>query len=133
MIKEIEITFPEGKKVNAQTEKFLIKTDQLVSHGGNDSAPSPFQFFLSSLGTCAGYFALEFCQSRNISTQGLALKMKCHFDLELKRYTQINYELKLPASFPEKYKNSILRTIDFCTVKKHLNQPPEFKTDIILL
>ena len=57
---EIKITFPGGKKVNAEMGSRIIPTDQPVSSGGEGSAPTPFDYFLSSLGTCAGIYVLSF-------------------------------------------------------------------------
>jgi len=33
----------------------------------------------------------------------------------------------VPAGFPEKYKKAIVRTMDLCSVKKHIINPPEFE------
>lgn len=80
MSKLIEISFPGGKKVNAKIGNLIIKTNQSVKNGGEGSAPSPFQLFLASLGACAGFYALEFCNARNIPVKGISMTMKCDFD-----------------------------------------------------
>ena len=51
---DMEIIFPEGKKVNALYRGFTIKTDQSPDNGGEGSAPTPFDLFLASIGTCTG-------------------------------------------------------------------------------
>ena len=38
----------------------------------------------------------------------------------------IELELKLPADFPEKYRDAIVNAMNLCTVKKHLHHPPSF-------
>ncbi len=65
----IKITFGGGKKVNAEFKDFIVKTDQSIKSGGDGSAPEPFQYFLSSIGTCAGIYVLSFCESRKIPTE----------------------------------------------------------------
>ena len=67
---EMKITFPGGEKVNAEINSRVIPTDQPVEGGGEGSAPSPFDYFLASLGTCAGIYVLSFCQQRQIATEG---------------------------------------------------------------
>ena len=49
---ELTVTFPGGKKVNAEFKGFTIKTDQPQTNGGDGTAPSPFDLFLASIGTC---------------------------------------------------------------------------------
>ena len=126
----IEVSFPGGKKVNAQIGQFLVCTDQSVKVGGEGSAPEPFALFLSSLATCAGIFALGFCQARNIPSEGLGLRMACNWDQTRKLYTHINFQLTLPPDFPEIYRDSIIKAVDLCTVKRHLMEPPNFEVTI---
>ena len=85
----MEITFPGGVQANAQFNGFEIVTDQPEKNGGQNSAPSPFDFFLASLGTCAGFFALRFCQQRELPTDGLHLQLTAKHDTETKRLDRI--------------------------------------------
>lgn len=126
-MKEIYVSFPEGKKVNAVIDNYTIKSDQPLPRGGSGSAANPFQLFLSSIALCAGFFALEFCMARNIVTEGMALKMICNYDEDEKRFTTLEINLKLPEEFPEKYNRAIIRAMNACTVKKHLLNPPKIE------
>lgn len=127
MSKVIDVTFPGGLRVDAKIGETLIPTDQPVAAGGDDSAPQPFELFLASLATCAGVYALSFCRSRQVDTEGMTLTMSCDFDPEVKRYTRMKFHLKLPEGFPEKHKESVIRSMDLCTVKKHIVNAPEFE------
>jgi ribosomal protein S12 methylthiotransferase accessory factor len=55
MASSMEMTFPGGVVVEAHLEGTTIRTDQPVSHGGGGTAPAPFELFLASIGTCAGF------------------------------------------------------------------------------
>jgi putative redox protein len=39
---------------------------------------------------------------------------------------KIDIEIVLPASFPEKYRAAVVQAAQSCTVKKHLQAPPQF-------
>jgi ribosomal protein S12 methylthiotransferase accessory factor len=126
---EMKITFPGGKKVNAEMNGTIIPTDQPFAEGGEGTAPSPFIYFLSSLGTCAGIYVLSFCQQRNIDTEGLLLTQKMEFSIDetgKKRLSRVILDIMLPPGFPEKYHNAIVKTAELCTVKKVIMEPPEF-------
>ena len=131
MSKVIEVSFPGGKKIDAKIGDVEIKTDQSVLAGGEGSAPEPFQLFLASLATCAGIYASEFCNARDIDTDGMSLRMICDFDRDVKRYVNMTFELTLPKGFPEKYQGGIKRAIDLCTVKRHMTDPPEFHIELL--
>jgi putative redox protein len=123
----MEITFPGGVQVNAQFNGFEIVSDQPERNGGQNSAPAPFDFFLASLGTCAGFFALRFCQQRDLSTDGLRLHLTTERNAETKRLDRVEITMQLPNDFPEKYRSAIVRATDQCAVKKALLDPPEIE------
>jgi putative redox protein len=127
MSRIIEVSFPGGKRVDAKVGEIVVRTDQSVEHGGDGTAPEPFQLFLASIATCAGVYALQFCQSRELPTEGLSLTMTCDLSPQSKTYTKIAIELRLPAGFPERYEAAILRAMDLCAVKKHIMNAPAFE------
>ncbi len=121
----MEITFPGGVQVNAQFDGFEVTTDQPEVNGGQNTAPSPSDLFLASLGTCAGFFALRFCQQRELPTAGMRLSLTSARNPETKRLDRVEIILHLPEGFPEKYRSAIIRATDQCAVKKALLDPPE--------
>jgi len=124
------VQFPGGKRVDVQAGEFLIKTDQSVQHGGDATAPEPFTLFLASMATCAGIYALGFCQKRELATDGLDLRMICERDEKGVMVTKMTLQLTLPKGFPEKYRDGVVRAMDLCTVKKHLTNAPEFVIEL---
>jgi putative redox protein len=123
---DMKITFPGGKKVNAEYNGFTHKTDQPLRAGGENSAPQPFELFLVSLGTCAGIYVLSFCQQRGITMEGIELRQGLEFDARTNLIGRIDIEIILPAVFPEKYRAAVVQAAQLCTVKKHLENPPKF-------
>lgn len=126
----IDIGFPGGRKVDAYMRGFTVHTDQETASGGEDTALSPFELFFASLATCAGYYALEFCIRRGISTQGLRVALNAEKDESVKLYNDIKIILTLPRDFPEKYRNAIVRAVDLCTVTRHIRAQLNFHIEI---
>jgi len=116
---DIKITFPGNLQVNAEYGPHTMVTNQ------DGSAPAPFALFLASIGTCAGIYVLSFCKQRGLDTTGLAITQQMQSDPATRRITHISLTLHLPSSFPEKYREAVIRAADQCTVKKHLQHPPE--------
>ncbi len=90
----MKITFPGGVAVNAEFDGFTVKSDQPERAGGQGAEPSPFDLFLASLGTCAGFFALRFCQQRELSTEGLNLTLDIERDPEKKLPSKVRIVIK---------------------------------------
>ena len=124
----MEISFPGGKKVDAHFKGFTIKTDQGEKDGGEGSAPTPSFLFLASLGTCAGLYALNFCEKRKIDTAKFKLELEFKTHKKTNMVEKVRLKLTLPPDFPEKYRPAIVKAVDLCYVKKHLHEPPEFET-----
>lgn len=122
---DIRVTFPGGKKVDAEVDGRVVRTDQPEAQGGEGSAPAPFDLFLASLATCAGIYVLGFCQARSLPTEGIELVQHNHFDAATKRLVRVDLELTLPEAFPEKYRVAVMRAAEGCKVKKLLAAPPE--------
>ncbi|MEJ2693797.1 MAG: OsmC family protein [Candidatus Thiodiazotropha sp.] len=127
----IPVDFAGGKLINARVGDFLIQTDQPAKYGGTAAAPAPFELFLASIATCAGIYAWNFCEIRRLSTEGLALEMDCVSDPQKKMIDEIRLRLTLPAGFPEKYRQGIVRAMEQCTVKRHMQQSPQFKIEVV--
>lgn len=123
---EMIIDFPGGAKVDAHFGEFIVKTDQPAIGGGEGSAPSPFQVFLSSIGTCAGIYVLGFCRQRGLPTEGIRIIERVHNNRLTGMVDKIDLEIQVPPEFPEKYYEALVRSADQCAVKKHLENPPQF-------
>ena len=120
---EILIDFPGGSRVDAHFGKFTIPTDQPPAA----SAPTPFDVFLSSIGTCAGIYVLGFCQQRGLPTEGIQIVQRIHSNPLTHIIDQIDLDILVPPTFPEKYRDSLIRSAELCKVKKHLEKPPKFQ------
>jgi ribosomal protein S12 methylthiotransferase accessory factor len=76
--------------------------------------------------TCAGIFALGFCKNKGITTEGLNISMDLDVNRQTGMITDVIFDVKLPQGFPEKYKEALVRSIELCSVKKHMMEPPNF-------
>lgn len=123
----MEITLDGGAKVNAKFNNHIIKTDQPVTGGGEDSAPAPFDLFLASIGTCAGIYVKGFCDQRGLPTEKIKILQNMGFNPETRLIDHITLEIILPADFPEKYKDAVINAANLCAVKKHLANPPKIE------
>ena len=125
-VQEITITLPGGRKIDAHVGAHIIRTDQPVNNGGTDTAPSPFELFLASIGTCAGLFVQGFCAARNIPFDEIRIVERPALD-EAGTLQSVDLELVLPASFPEKYRAAVLKVVEQCSVKRAIAAQPKFE------
>ena len=129
MESKYNITFDGNKKVFAHFRDFTVHTDQPEKFGGENSAPEPFEIFLASIGTCAGFFVASFCQSRSIPTDNMSIVQTNFRNDTTHMVEKVTLDIILPPDFPEKYKDAVIKAADTCTVKKHLLAPPEIQVN----
>jgi ribosomal protein S12 methylthiotransferase accessory factor len=122
---DVIITLDGKRRVTAHVGGHQIHTDQPVSNGGEDSAPSPFDLFLASLGACAGIFVQGFCATRGIDTSGIRIHEWPRYDAQgiLK---SVELAIDLPAGFPVRYHEPLLRAVEQCSVKRAIAAKPAF-------
>jgi ribosomal protein S12 methylthiotransferase accessory factor len=128
---EITVNFLDNLRLEAKFDDFTITTDQPIRYKGNGTAPSPFDYFLASSALCAAYFVKVYCLSRAIPTDEIRVSQNNIIDPE-NRYNQIfQIQVELPSSISERDRAGILRSADRCTVKKVIQQTPEFTIDFV--
>ena len=124
---DLLVDFPGGARVDAHFRGHTLMTDQPPQGGGEDSAPMPYELFLSSIGTCAGIYILGFCRQRNIPTENIKIVQRYDVDRATGLPTKVYLDIQLPPDFPEKYKAAVIRSAEQCKVKKTLEHPPVFE------
>jgi len=126
----MKVYYPGNKQVFMDINGFTIKTDQGVKGGGEGSFPEPFTLFLASLGTCAGVYIKQFCDQRGIDASEITIDQSLEYNNEKRMIGKIQLMVNIPASFPEKYEEAVIRSANMCAVKKHIHPDVELVTVI---
>jgi len=119
---EMMIDFPGGSRVDAHFGSYTVATDQPPVA----SAPSPFEVFLASIGTCAGIYVLGFCSQRGLPTEGIRIVEQINHDRMTGMLESVGLEIQVPPGFPEKYRSALIRSAELCAVKQTIQRPPRF-------
>lgn len=124
---QINVRFLDNLRLEASFDDFKVITDQPIRYKGDGTAPSPFDYFLASSALCAAYFVKVYCVARDIPTEDIRVTQNNIVDPE-NRYNQIfNIEIELPESISDHDREGILKAMDRCTVKRVIQNNPEFK------
>lgn len=123
---EIKVNFLDKLRLEAKFDDFTVIADQPIRYKGDGSAPGPFDYFLASSALCAAYFVKLYCNTRNISTENIRLSQNNIVDPENRYQQTFKIQVELPADIEEADRRGILRSIERCTVKKVVQQGPEF-------
>ena len=122
---EMKVTLEGNKKVSTHVGDHLILTDQPEKHGGNNSAPAPFDLFLASIGTCAGFYVQSYCESKKLDSSGIEITLEAKRD-EKGAINGFLTTIHVPDNIPEKLHGVLRKVASQCTVKKTIMNNPEF-------
>jgi ribosomal protein S12 methylthiotransferase accessory factor len=123
---EIKVNFLDKLRLEAKFDDFTVVADQPIRYKGDGSAPGPFDYFLASSALCAAYFVKLYCNTRNIPTENIRLSQNNMVDPENRYQQTFKIQVELPADISAKDRQGILRSIERCTVKKVVQEGPEF-------
>ncbi|MBK9392476.1 MAG: OsmC domain/YcaO domain-containing protein [Uliginosibacterium sp.] len=123
---EIKVNFLDKLRQEAKFDDFTVIADQPIRYKGDGSAPGPFDYFLASSALCAAYFVKAYCDTRGISTEHMRLSHNNIVDPENRYKQTFKIQIELPPGISEKDRQGILRSIDRCTVKRVVQNGPEF-------
>lgn len=127
---DVELRFADGPAIEARYKGHVVHTDQPVAKGGRGAAPSPFDLFVLSLATCAGFYVSTFLRQRGLPTEDLGLRLTPVSDAS-GLLTRVGIVIQLPAAVPEKYRAAVVRAAEQCLVKRQLERPPAFEISTV--
>jgi putative redox protein len=130
---KFKATFPGNKKVDVEFDKYTVNTDQKKTYGGDDTAPEPFNIFLSSIASCAGIYAVSFCEIRKLDTSSMFLDLEITIKEGQKYMDEIKLTLHVNKDFPEKYIKAIIKSMNGCAVKGQLHPDIKTSTSVVYL
>jgi putative redox protein len=127
---DMRVSFPGGKRVDAELGDFVIRTDQSRKSGGEGSAPEPFAYCLAALGTCAGIYVLSYLQARDLPTEGVEIVQRFERAPGRDAMARVGMKIVLPPTIDPKHHKPIIRSAEQCAVKKLIEQKPEFTIEV---
>ena len=127
---DIKVRCLSAKKFEMTTRGHKVLADQPVGNGGVDSAMTPPELFLSSLGACAAYYAAEYLRARGLPEEGLEIHVTGEKGDQPARIVSLQFEVVAPG-LNQRHRDGILRAVDACFLKHTLNKPPVMEVKVV--
>jgi uncharacterized OsmC-like protein len=124
---EVRVQYLEKAKFLATARGHRIVCDQPPSNGGADEGPTPPEFLLVSLGTCAGFYAAQYLKNHGLPQEGLEVAVFAEKSAAPARLGKFLIDIQVPALPPE-HESGLLRSVNACLIKNTLAQPPMIET-----
>jgi uncharacterized OsmC-like protein len=123
---DIRIEYLNNAKFAATVRGHRIVCDQPPSNGGADEGPTPPEFLLISLGTCAGYYAASYLKNHGLKLN-LGVSVSAEKAAAPARLGSFRVEIDVPG-LPSEHEAGLLRSVNACLIKHTLAHPPQIET-----
>jgi uncharacterized OsmC-like protein len=127
---EAIIDYLGGVQFAASTRNHQILSDQPRESRGDDAGMTPPELFLSSIGTCAGYYALEYLKSQAIPAAGLRVRVSAEKAAAPARLGSVRIDLEAPGTEEPRHRDGLMRAVKRCLIHNTLTHPPELEVRI---
>jgi len=120
----IRVSYLHGDQFELAIRQHRLRVDQPVGDGGEDSAPTPTELFVSSLASCIAFYARRYLARHDMTTEGLSVETEFTMAARPARVAEITIHLRVPEEVPEDKRAALLAVARHCTVHNSLEAPP---------
>ena len=114
-----------GDKFDINIRGHLVRVDQPVKDGGQDTAPTPTELFIASLASCVAFYARRYLARHDLPTDGLAVEATFEMGSRPARVAGIEVRLIVPEGVPAERLDALLAVASHCTVHNTVDSTPE--------
>jgi uncharacterized OsmC-like protein len=120
----MRIEYAGGMKLVASHRGHTVVTDQTAKEGGDDTALTPTELFIASLGTCPLVYVLAFAKRHDIPVEGLTADVDYEIVDNPRRVGRFSIAIRFPQPVDDQHRAALQRAAEQCLVHNSLLQPP---------
>jgi len=127
---ELTVTYLGNVQFEAEARGHKIVCDQPFDNHGDDEGMTPPELLLASLATCAGFYAVQYLKARNLSSEGVKVKVAAGKAKDPARMDQFTVDVEVPGLEDAHHIEGVRRSVDKCLIKNTLKMPPSMEVRI---
>ena len=109
-----------------------IPSDQPADNGGFDEGMTPPELFLASLGTCAGFYAVQYLKKHNLSREGTLVRVSAEKAKAPARLDNFRIEVEVPEGLSDAHRIGVEKAVHHCLIHNTLLHPPKITVDVMV-
>lgn len=114
----------------AQIRGHKIFCDQPVGKGGFDEGMTPVEIMLASLGTCTGYYVVEYLKLNHLDTAGVEVSVDAEKVKNPTRLARFQVGIYVPLKLDAAHVEGLRHSVDKCLIKNTLLNAPAIETHV---
>lgn len=127
----VNVSYQGHLQFQASARGHEILGDQPLDNGGDNLGMTPPEWFLASLGSCVGFYAVKYLQTRNLNAKGLNIDVSAAKITETPvRLDNFQIKVSLPISLDVYHQKALEATVKSCLIHNTLTHSPKIVTRI---
>jgi uncharacterized OsmC-like protein len=128
---EMDLEYSGKRSFRTNVRGHQVVTDLPAKGGGNDSAPTASELFVTSMGACMALFGVRYLETAKMDPAGVSMKIKAEFSPDKKRIESMNFSVSIPNAELGPRKKAFISAMKQCVIHKTLHDNPEMIIDVI--
>jgi len=127
---EVKVSHLGQVRFNIQSRSHSILCDQPIENGGEDTAMTPPEFMLASLGSCAAFYAVQFLKTRNLADDGVEVSVTAEKLKSPGRLGNFKIHVEYPVELNQEHTEGLMRSVKHCLIHNTLLAPPQIDIEL---
>lgn len=128
---EVKVSHLGQVKFKIQSRNHSILCDQPVDNDGEDSAMTPPELMLASLGSCAAFYAIQYLKTRNLAHSGVEVSVTAEKLKGPARLGNFKIHVEYPVVLDQEHTEGLMRSVKHCLIHNTLLAPPEIEIELV--
>ena len=129
---QVTVTHLDGVQFSIQSRTHTILCDQPQDNGGQDAGMTPPELLLASLGSCAGFYAVQYLKTRHLAERGVEVSVTAEKLRQPARLGAFRIHVACPIALSEEQTEGLMRSVRHCLVHNTLLAPPQIEIELAI-
>jgi uncharacterized OsmC-like protein len=127
---EVSVEHLGAVQFEVKTRGHSVVSDQPETGGGFDEGMTPPELMLASLGSCAGYYAVDYLKRQDITVVGTRVQVTAEKAKNPARLDNFKIEVDVPAGLSEEHRKGVEEAVHRCLIHNTLLHPPTMELEV---
>ena len=127
---EVKVSHLGNVKFNIQSRSHSVLCDQPMDNGGEDTAMTPPELMLASLGSCAAFYAVQYLKTRNFADSGVEVSVTAEKLKGPARLGNFKIHVEYPVTLDQDHTDGLMRSVKHCLIHNTLLVTPEIDIEL---
>lgn len=127
---EVTIEHLGAVQFEIKAREHSIACDQPAENGGFDEGMTPPELLLASLGSCAGFYAVQYLRKHKLATEGTRVQITADKLKNPARIDNFRIQVETPVALSDQHRAGVEQSVHHCLIHNTLLHPPQIAIEI---